>query len=167
MERICLFLKKRAVRNDKIYTSCGTRAVESAEIIAKLYKSDIEIVEELKPLLCGNWNNMTMKQIIKKQPETLEKFVKQPDERICDNAETLTEFVTRVGESIEKIIEQNIGNRIIIVTYPDVIQAAIIAALDLPKDKIYNFYIKTGSATQISYFEKLNSLKYCGYLPIY
>lgn len=167
IEKICTFLKKRAVKNDRIYSSCGTRAVESAEIIARLYKTDIEIVEDLKPLLCGNWNNMTLKQIIKRQPETLEKFATRPDERICENAESLTEFVERVGASIEKIIEENIGNRIIIVTYPDVIQAAIVSALNLPKDKIFNFYIKTGSATQISYYEKLNSLKYSGYLPIY
>lgn len=167
IERICLFLKKRAVKNDKIYSSCGTRAVESAEIIAKMYKTDIEIVEELKPLLCGNWNNMTFQQIIKRHPDAIERHVKFPDERICENAESLTEFVTRIGDSINRIIEKNIGNRIIIVTYPDVIQAAIVAALGLPKDKIYNFYIKTGSATQISYYEKLNSLKYAGYVPIY
>lgn len=167
MDKICTFLKKRSVKNDKIYSSCGTRAVESADIIAKLYKTDVEIIEDLKPLLCGNWNNKTLTQIIKKQPETIEKFVKEPDEKMCENAETLTEFVTRVDETIKGIIDKNIGNRIIIVTYPDVIQAAIVSALKLPKDKIFNFFIKTGSATQISYYEKFNSLKYSGYVPIY
>lgn len=167
IDKICTFLKKRSVKNDKIYSSCGTRTVESAEIIAKLYKTDIEVIEDLKPLLCGNWNNMTLTQIIKKQPDTLEKFVNLPDEKMCENAETLTEFVTRVDETIKGIIEKNIGNRIIIVTYPDVIQAAIVSALNLPKDKIFNFFIKTGSATQISYYDKFTSLKYSGYVPIY
>ena len=86
---------------------------------------------------------------------------------MCENAETLTEFVTRVDETIKGIIDKNIGNRIIIVTYPDVIQAAIVSALKLPKDKIFNFFIKTGSATQISYYDKFTSLKYSGYVPIY
>lgn len=167
IEKICQFLKKRSVKNDKIYSSCGTRAVESAEIIAKIYKTNVEILDDLKPRLCGNWNNMTLNQLMKQQPDNLLKLIEHPDERVCENSESLKEFVERVGKSIDKIIKENMGNRIIIVTYPDVIQAAIIAALKLPEDKLCNFFIKTGSATQISYYETLNSLKYCGYVPIY
>lgn len=167
IEKICLFLKKRGVRNDKIYTSCGARTVESAEIIAKTFKTDYTIIEELKPRICGNWNNMTIKQILKQQPETLTRMIENPDVGNCENAESLTEFVQRVETTLQKIIDENRGNRIIVVTYPDVIQAAIISALNLPREKIFNFYIKTGSATQISYYENENSLKYCGYLPIY
>ncbi len=167
MEKICLFLKKRSIKNDKIYTSGGTRTMESAEIIAKMYKTDIEIIDELKPRTCGIWNNLTMQYLIKHEQESLEKLITQPDEHICEGAESLTEFVERVGKTINNIIQQNIGNRIIIVTYPDVIQAAIVHALDLPREKMFNFFVKTGSATQISYFEKINSLKYSGYLPMY
>lgn len=167
IEKICMFLKKRSVKNDRIFSSCGTRALESADIIAKLYKAEVEPLEDLKPRLCGNWNNMTFEQLLKKDPESLMRLVEHPDERVCENAESLKEFVERVGNSIDKIIKENMGNRIIIVTYPDVIQAAILAALKLPEDKICNFFIKTGSATQISYYEKLNSLKYSGYVPIY
>ena len=167
IERICEFLKKRAVRNDKIYSSIGARTLESADIIANMYKTDIEIAEDLKPRLCGCWNNMTFQQLIKRQKDKVEKFITQPDEKICENSESLTEFIERVGVSINKIINENIGNRIIIVTYPEVIQAAIVHALNLPPEKMFHFFIKTGSATQISYYEKFNSLKYSGYVPIY
>lgn len=167
IERICEFLKKRAIRNDKIYSSIGARTLESADIIANMYKTDIEMAEDLKPRLCGCWNNMTFQQLVKRQKIQLEKLITQPDKRICENSESLNEFVDRVGKSINKIINQNLGNRIIIVTYPDVIQAAIVYALGLPSEKMSNFFIKTGSATQISYYEKFNSLKYSGYVPIY
>lgn len=167
IERICLFLKKRSVKNDKIYSSCGARTAESAEIIAKTFKTDYELVEDLKPRLCGNWNNMTLTQILKRHPESLTEMVEHPDVRNCDNAESLVEFVERVGSTIEQIIQKNAGNRVIIVTYPDVIQAAIISALQLPESKIFHFFIKTGSATQISYYKDFNSLKYAGYLPMY
>jgi len=167
IERICTFLKKRAVKNDKIYSSAGSRALESAEIIAKIYKNDVEIIEDLKPRLCGDWNNLTLQQVIKRQPEKLEKLLTKTDERICENSECLDEFVERIGKTINEIIEKNLGNRIIIVTYPDVIQAAIVFALNLPTNKLFHFYIKTGSATQISYYTKFNSLKYSGYVPLY
>lgn len=167
IEKICEFLKKRAVRNDKIYSSAGARAYESADIIANLYKNEVEIVDDLKPRQCGEWNNMTFQQLFKRQRANLATLIKSPDEKFCENSESLTEFVERVGASINKIIDENIGNRIIIVTYPDVIQAAIVHALDLPREKMFNFFIKTGSATQISYYEKFNSLKYSGYVPMF
>ena len=47
IEKICEYLKKRAIKNDKIYTSPATRSVQSAGMISKLLKKDFEIVEEL------------------------------------------------------------------------------------------------------------------------
>jgi len=110
---------------------------------------------------------MTFQQLFKRQRDNLEKLITFPNEKIFDNSESLNEFVERVGNTINKIIDENIGNRIIIVTYPDVIQAAIIHALNLPPEKMFHFFIKTGSATQISYYQKFNSLKYSGYVPVY
>ncbi len=164
--KICEFLKKRTVKNDKIYTSSGTRAVESAEIIAKTFKTDYEVVEDLKPRLCGGWNNKTVMQVLKKDFDSLEKMLKNPTIGNDENSESLVAFADRVNASIQKIISENHGNRIIIVTYPEVIQAAIVSALDLPPERMLNFFIKTGSATQISYYKRFNSLKYAGFAPI-
>ena len=76
------------------------------------------------------------------------------------------ELVSRLKKVIERLVEENIGNRIIIVTHPEVIQAAICAALDIPEDKLGKIFIRTGSATQISYFENWASLVYSDYTPI-
>ena len=86
--------------------------------------------------------------------------------RLFENCECVSEFVNRVGKSIDKIVEKNIGNRIIIVTYPEVIQAEIVYALELPPERMFRFFINTGSATQISYYENWASLKYSGYVPL-
>lgn len=166
IERICEFLKKRGIKNDVIYTSAGTRTTQSAEEIAKLYKIFPVTVENLRLRKCGCWNNYTIQQLIKREPEAIEKLILQPDKPVCEGAEGLSEFVERIGSEVENLINQNIGNRIIVVTYPDVIQASITSALKLPSEKMFNFYIKTGSATQISYYSDFNSLKYSGYVPI-
>ena len=67
---------------------------------------------------------------------------------------------------IDELVSQNIGNRIIIVTHPEVIQAAICAALAIPADKLPKIFIRTGSATQISYYEEWASLVYSDYVPL-
>ena len=166
IEKICDFLKKRGVKNDKIYTSPATRSTQSAEMVSKLFKQDYEIIEDLHPRKCGSFNGMTFVQVCQKYPEAIEKFVNNPEIPTPDDAESVTDFIKRVKISIDKVINENIGNRIIIVTHRDVIKAAICAALELQDKDMYKIYIKSGSATQVSYYDDWASLVYCDYRPL-
>lgn len=166
IERICDYLKKRGVKNDKIYTSPATRSVQSAAMIAKLFKKDFEIIEDLHPRKCGAFNGLTFEQIDEKYPDALDKLINNPDVPTPDDAEAVSDFIKRVNNSVDKIIEANQGNRIIIVTHKDVIKAVICAALNMPDSSLHRIYIKSGSATQISYFERWSSLVYCDFKPM-
>lgn len=165
IENICEFLKKRGVKNDKIYTSPATRSTQSASMIAKSFKQDYEIIEDLHPRKCGAFNGLTFEQIDEKYPDALDKLVNNPDVPTPEDAEAVSSFINRVKNSIDKIIESNQGNRIIIVTHKDVIKACICSALNMPDSSLHRIYIKSGSATQISYFERWSSLVYCDYKP--
>lgn len=166
VEKICEFLKLRGVKNDKIYASPSVRTVQTAEIIAKLYKKDYQIAEDLHPKPCGVWNGLTFEQVEAKSPTAFTDAFANPDKKLFGEKESTQEFVARVGDAIDKIVADNIGNRIIVVTHPEVIQAAICNAIGLPLDKMARIYIRTGSATQISYYEDWSSLKYSGYVPV-
>lgn len=165
IERICEFLKKRGIKNDKIYTSPATRSVQTAGMITKLFKQDFEIIEDLHPRKCGKFNNLTFEQVYEEYPDALEKLINSPEDAVPEDAESVTNFINRVNKTLEKIIEENIGNRIIIVTHKDIIKAGIVHALGMPHSSLHRIYIKSGSATQISYFEKWASLVYCDYTP--
>lgn len=165
IENICEFLKKRGVKNDKIYASPATRSTQSAAMIAKLFKQDYEVIEDLHPRKCGAFNGLTFEQIDEKFPNALDKLVNNPDVSTPDDAETVSDFIKRINKLIDDVIEENQGNRIIIVTHKDVIKAAICSALNMPDSSLHRIYIKSGSATQISYFERWSSLVYCDYKP--
>lgn len=166
MERICEFLKKRGIQNDKIYCSPALRTIQSAEMVAKVFKKDFEVIDELYSRKRGVWNGLTYEQIEVKYPQMLDKWHKNPCSFYPEGGETTLSFNERVSKAINSTVEKNIGNRIIIITYPDVIQSAICSALALPPENQAKVYIKTGSATQISYFDGWASLLYCGYVPI-
>lgn len=166
MEKICDYLKKRGVKNDRIYSSPATRCLQSAKMVAKVYKKDFDIIEDLKPRKCGSFNGKTFEQIETEQPEMLQRLIAEPEVKTPDDAESVTEFINRVGKSIENIVNQNEGNRVIIVTHPDVIKAVICDALNIPHSSLQHIYIKTGSATQISYYESWKSLVYSDYTPL-
>ena len=166
VERITEYLKRRGVKNDAIYSSDSARTIQTAKSISKLYRKDFIILDELKPRKCGKLNGMTLEQIEENSPELLEKWFNEAGYDEAMEAESISDFIARVRTQINKVVEQNIGNRVIIVTYPEVIQAAICSALDIPADKIAKIYIRTGSATQISYYEKWASLVYSDYVPL-
>lgn len=166
METLSKYLKARGVKNDVIYTSPSIRTIQSAMMVSKIFKKDYVIVDELKTRACGDWNGLTYTQILEKYPKGFSKILSEPDKTTMAGAESSVEFISRVKKVVDDLVAQNIGNRIIIVTHPEVIQAAICAALDIPADKLPKIFIRTGSATQISYFEDWASLVYSDYVPL-
>lgn len=167
VERICEFIKRRGVKNNVIYSSPALRTIQTAKYLEKLYKQDSIIIDNLRPRKCGKLNGLTLEQIENKFPSLLESWFNNPsyDEEL--EAESIDDFINHTKGIIDEIVNQNIGNRVIIVTYPEVIQAAICAALEIPHNKIAKIFIKTGSATQISYYENWASLVYSDYTPIF
>ena len=166
VEKITEFLRLRGIKNDRIYTSPATRTLQTAQVIAKLYKKDYEVVNDLTPRKCGAFNGLTYEQIEEKYPEEFDKLINDPSVPTPSDAESLNDFVIRIGNIVDRIVDENISNRIIIVTAPDIIKAAICNALNIPASSLPKIYIKTGSATQISYFESWQSLIYSDYTPI-
>lgn len=166
IEQICEWLKRRGIKNDKIYASPALRTTQSAQMIAKVFKKDFEILPDLLTRKYGVWSGMTFAQIEAKYPQMFKNMRTNPCSFSPEKGETTTEFNKRIASLLKQIVDENIGNRIIIVTHPDVIQAAISSAIKLPSKHQANIYIKTGSASQISYFGTWASLVYSDCVPL-
>lgn len=166
MEALTKYLKSRAIKNDVIYTSPAVRTRQSAMMISKLFKKDYVVVDDLTSRRLGQWNGMTVGQILEKYPDGIQDLLLHPNKKADSVVEASEEFVARIKAVIDRLVEENVGNRIIIVTYPEVIQAAICGALEIPADKLSKIFIRTGSATQITYFEKWSSLVYSDHVPL-
>ena len=165
-ENLVKYLKTRAIKNDMIYSSPAVRTQQSAQMVSKMFKQDYEIVEDLTSRRCGEWNGLTYSQILEKYPQGISEILSNLESNNNLSGESTVDFIARIKNVIDNLVEINDGNRIIIVTHPDVIQAAICAALDISADKMLKIYIRTGSVTQISYFENWASLVYCDHVPL-
>lgn len=166
VQNVVSYLKARGIKNDAIYTSPSVRALQTATLVSKLFKHEYEVIDDLYSRKLGEWNGLTYSQILAKYPNAFLDMISAPDKKLCKDFESNVEFVNRVKKVADLLVENNIGNRIIIVTHPDIIQAAICAALNLDSSKLSQIYIRTGSITQISYFETWASLIYCDHVPM-
>lgn len=158
LEKVCGYLKKRGVAYDNIYTCPQICCTQSAQIVARLFKQKAKIID-LPPKNYGEWQGMLYNDIIKEGSPDI--FTQTPK-----NGETLKAFNSRVIKVIKKLVSENKGNRIILVAPPDVIQAALANTLGLKSENQYKILIKTGSLTQISYFENWSSVIYSDYSPL-
>lgn len=159
MEKVCGYLKNRAVAYDKIYASSSARCTQSAQIIAKLFKKDITSID-LPARNHGEWSGRAYSDVFDEYgPEAI---IQKPN-----GGEALEDFNKRVSDKIDELVEENKGNRIIVVTTQDVIQSAIAKTLELSPVSQFKNLIKTGTLTQISYFEdNWSSVIYSDYMPV-
>lgn len=159
IEKVCEYLTKRGVHYDKIYTSSSTRCTQSAQIVAKLFKKRITTID-LPSRKLGEWSGQSFNDIY-------DEFGAKSISMTPKGGEGLEDFNKRVGEVIDKLVEENRGNRIIVVTTPDVVQAAIALTLNLTPENQFKNLVKTGSLTQISYFaDDWSSVIYSDYMPL-
>lgn len=164
MQTICEFIKKRGVKNDKIFVSPALKALQSAEILSKELKEDFKIIDSLTPRKYGDWGGLTFEQVKAKYPEFVDKNYSEIFATTPHGGESLKDFVARVESCISNIIEANKGQRVLIITHPVIIRAAICSALKIPVDNMTKFYIQTGSASQISYYDTWAVLNYSGFM---
>lgn len=157
LEKVCEYLKNRGVAYDNIYSSPNACCLESAAIIAKLFKQKV-IQLDLKNRNHGVWQGMLYSDLFEEEGKNI--LTETPE-----NGESLLDFNKRVADVINKLVAENKGNRIIVVTTPEVIQSALAFALDTAPENQYKMLIKTGSLTQISYFEGWASIIYSDYTP--
>ena len=158
IERVCEYLEKRGVSYDNVYASPNACCTQSAQIIAKLFKQKV-IPLDLTQRNHGSWHGSFYADLFAEHGATV--LTQTPE-----GGESILDFNKRVIKVIDKLIKDNKGNRIIIVTTPEVIQSAIAQALAIKPENQHKVLIKTGSLTQISYFDGWASVIYSGYVPL-
>ena len=160
--RVCEYIKKRGVKSDRIYTSPAVRCIQTARSISKVFKQDFCILDNLHSRKCGILNGKTIESILKTYSHNYPSIADIDTE----GGESVKEFNKRVSNVIKKLVTDNINSRLIVITYPNVIQSVVAHTLGMTTGNQYKVLIKTGSLTQISFFDNWASLIYSGYVPL-
>lgn len=162
IERVCEYIRKRGVKNDKIFTSPATRCIQSVKPIAKIFRQEFEILDDLYIRKCGTLNGKTF-DVIAKQYSKDFPTIANIDVEGC---ELLFDFNQRVNDVIMNLVEENKNSRLIVVTYPMIIQSIVAQVLNVPPEDQFKILVKTGSLTQISFFDNWASLIYADVKPL-
>lgn len=166
IEKISAWLKNTNPNVDMIYTSSSLRAIQSTRIIAKNFRMDFEIMDNLFEKRAGIWGGLTFRQIEEKYPTMLEQYHKNPCDFLPEGGESIALLNTRVKKIMDSLVKENPQKRILVITHAGVIQSAISLAIGIPPCYQTRVYVPTSSATQINHYSEWASLVYSAYLPV-
>jgi broad specificity phosphatase PhoE len=136
---------------DRVYVSDRKRAIQTAQIIFK--GAHLTKIAGLKELNFGALEGLCYQKIMKKYPDTYEKWLKNPFKNNIPKAENLDSFKRRVTQALQKIVTGNAGKNVAIVSHGGVISIFLTTLL-----KSKNFWKHIPAAASMTIVEYKNNV---------
>ena len=112
-----LSLRFRNEHLDAIYSSPLTRAYKTAQAIDRFHDLPIQTMDGLSEIDVGEMENQLLSEIAVKYPEVAHNWDSAPDLCAFPGGETMAQVYERVGETIQRIVEENPGKVVAVVTH--------------------------------------------------
>jgi alpha-ribazole phosphatase len=120
-----------------VYSSDLSRALKSAEIIARPHSLSPVTVPSLRERNFGLWEGMSFEEIKEKYPEEFKAWAGNPLEFNPVNGESTLEVRERVMDAFEQIVQAHPGERVAIVAHGGVNRIILCHILGIPLENIF------------------------------
>ncbi len=121
-----------ARRIDAVFCSPLLRVRETAEILARPHGTPVEVVDALIEADLGDWEGRTWSQIERDEPERYRQFMADPGTHGYGGGENFTQVCARVVPVIDQIMQERLGQVVLVVAHNVVNRAVVAHALGLP-----------------------------------
>ena len=111
------------VKIDVLYSSVLNRTFKTASYIAQQKDLPIITSANLKEINGGDWEDVSWIDIVKRWPKAHDDWEKNPGNLQMPNGESMVGFQERVSKEVYRIIKENEGKTICIVTHGTAIKA--------------------------------------------
>ena len=146
----------------RIYSSPFLRTRQTAAEIAKTTRAEIEIVDELRELDCGQWSGRSEDEIREKFPEAWKGWHFDPQNNPMPGGESLLSVQARVLPKFESLVKKHEGECIMIVTHYCVMNV-LLCSLVSSLGNFRSFASKNGTVAEVS---MENVPRLLGYRPL-
>jgi len=123
---------------DKIFASPSNRAYRTAEILKMDRPLDIIKRDELREINLGDWEGKKISEISESEPERHLNFWERPHLYTSDTGESFFDIKARVIPFVEKIVSENRGKRILIVSHTTIIKTILSYFEKRPVEKLWH-----------------------------
>lgn len=146
----CTFLKSYAF--DAVYASPMARAQETAGIIAP--GRSIGIVPDIIEGNVGRWLGKNWDQIAAEDPEEYQKHLDDPAENPYPEGESAKDIARRSVPAITKLMQENLGRRILVVAHSIVIRVVLAHLYQIPLKSYRAIELDNCSVSRLHYHDE-------------
>ena len=132
----------------KVYSSKEKRALQSAKIVAKSLTIPFEEIERMQE---RNWGIFTGKpwEDVKKVLDLMS--LEERYDYIPEGGESWRTFETRLIDAVKKLVKNNEGKSIVVMTHGGAIRALMPYLLNIPKEESFKYDPDNASFTVFNY----------------
>ena len=120
-----------------VYSSPLSRAVRTAEAIARHYDLPVHISAGLADIDYGLWQGLTPDEARQRWPEVVEAWYKTPHEVRIPGGESLDTLRVRAMEAVTSLAEQHAGRTIVLVGHTVVNRIILLGVLGLGNEQFW------------------------------
>jgi len=134
-----------------IITSPLSRCHDFAMHLSAKLELPITINEQFKEINFGIWEGLSIKELMKKEPNALRNYWENPDDHAPEGSEQMTDFLQRIHLAWDQLIETGLGKHSLLVCHGGVIRAIIMRVLGMPKAHLWNIDVPYANVSRIVY----------------
>src|SRR4030042_781719 len=138
----------RGEKIDVIYSSPLQRAVKTAEAIAACQGLDVNIVDNLNDIDCGEWQGLTLKEVKDSYSELYQDWLDLPGQGKIPGGESLQDGKNRALPFVQDAVMRCGEGKIALVSHRAVNKVLIGALLGMDSSSFWSFKLDTGGITR-------------------
>ncbi len=150
-EEVANYLLSKDVKIEKIFSSPLVRALETAQIIGKTLKVNVEIDESFNNIKLGPWEGKKKDYIKENYPKEWDIWVNNPELLKLEGMETIDDIRKRTVERVSELIDLYEDKDICVVTHRAVIKPLIAGLIDIKSPYFWRIHIDNASLSYLEY----------------
>jgi probable phosphoglycerate mutase len=134
-----------------IYTSPLLRTRHTAQLVADRLDLPVTVEDGLIETDYGSWDGYTLAEIRQNWPDELSRWLTDPSVR-TPAGESFVDTARRVQRARNRILAEQAGKTVVVVSHVSPIKALVQLALDAPPAAVLRMYLSAASITVIDYY---------------
>ena len=136
---------------DAVYSSPLQRAVKTAAAIAGFHNLDVNVIDNLNDIDCGEWQGLTLHEVKEQYEELYQDWLDTPEQVRLPGGESLAEVRSRALPFVQDAAIRSGEGKIVLVSHRVVNKVLICALLGLDNSFFWSFKLDTGGITRFSF----------------
>jgi len=128
-----------------VYASPLSRAVKTAEAIAKHYDLPVQVHPELIDIDFGKWQGLTPDEVQEQWPDEHYAWYHSPELAQIPDGETLDALRARAMRTVNELVSRHPGQTIVIVGHTVINRIILLGVLGLDNDRFWHLSQDTGA----------------------